>query len=147
MTIGITFWLAERAFGIAGLAEYPRGDAAMTPEAVSLPQSATQFWLRDGRANFLVDVRDILWVASAGNYVEYALAGGQRRLIRTTLQAEEERLSKVGIVRIHRTRLVNLKRIVAVVSRTTGDFELRLDTGEVIPGSRRHKTAVAGLGA
>ena len=147
MTIGITFWLAERAFGIAGLAGYPRGDAAaMTPETVS-PQAATQFWLRDGRANIRVDVREILWVASAGNYVEYALAGGQRHLIRTTLQAEEERLSKVGIVRIHRTRLVNLKRIVAVVSRATGDFELRLDTGEVIPGSRRHKTAVAGLGA
>jgi LytTr DNA-binding domain len=148
MTIGITFWLAERAFGIAGLVGSPRGGAAaMTPEAVSLPQAATQFWLRDGRANILVSVREILWVASAGNYVEYALAGGQRHLIRTTLQAEEQRLSKVGIVRIHRSRLVNLKRIVAVVSRTTGDFELRLDTGEVIPGSRRHKTAVAGLGA
>ncbi len=35
-------------------------------------------------------------------------------LIRSTLQAEEERLSPLGIARVHRTRLVNLKRIVAI---------------------------------
>ena len=67
-------------------------------------------------------------------------------LIRSTLQAEEERLSPLGIARVHRTRLVNLKRIVAIAGRPSGDFELRLDTGETIAGSRHYKAAVAGIG-
>jgi hypothetical protein len=147
LTIGIMFWLAERALGPAP-APPLHGDAGDLPPDVGRdPQAPTQFWLRDGRASVLVDAREILWVASAGNYVEYALAGGQRHLIRTTLQAEEERLLQVGIVRIHRTRLVNHKRIVGIVSRASGDFELRLDSGDVLPGSRRYKSAVSGLGA
>jgi DNA-binding LytR/AlgR family response regulator len=67
-------------------------------------------------------------------------------LIRTTLQAEAARLSRLGIARLHRTRLVNVKRIVAVTRRQSGDFDLRLDNGETMAGSRRYKAAVAGIG-
>jgi DNA-binding LytR/AlgR family response regulator len=55
-------------------------------------------------------------------------------------------LSRLGIARVHRTGLVNVKRIVAVTWRQSGDFDLRLDNGETIAGSRRHKAAVAGIG-
>ncbi len=95
----------------------------------------------------LVTPGDIVSVTSAGNYVEYVLTGGRRHLIRATLQAEAERLAAFGLARVHRTRLVNLKRVVALEWGASGDFELRLDTGERIAGSRRFKDAVAGLGA
>jgi DNA-binding LytR/AlgR family response regulator len=48
-------------------------------------------------------------------------------------------------VRVHRTRLVNLNRAVAIAQRASGDFELRMDTGETLIGSRRYRQAVAGL--
>jgi DNA-binding LytR/AlgR family response regulator len=73
------------------------------------------------------------------------VTGQRKHLIRTTLQAEEARLAPFGIARVHRSRLVNLKRIVALQWRPSGDFEVRLDTGETVPGSRRFKTAVAGI--
>jgi hypothetical protein len=51
-----------------------------------------------------------------------------------------------GVARVHRTRLVNIGRVVGLVHRPTGDFELQLDTGELVAGSRRYKTAVAAIG-
>jgi DNA-binding LytR/AlgR family response regulator len=71
-------------------------------------------WLRDGSARIRIDPRDILWISSAGNYVEYALAGGRTHLVRGTLAAGEARLTKFNIVRVHRTRLVNLSRVTGL---------------------------------
>jgi hypothetical protein len=100
-------------------------------------------WLRDGSTRIRIEPRNIVWVASAGNYVEYRVADNKTHLIRGTLAAEEERLRKFGVVRVHRTRLVNLSRVTGVVGRANGDFELMLDSGETISGSRRYRQAVA----
>ena len=54
---------------------------------------------------------------------------------------------KEGIARVHRTRLVNVQRVVAVIWRPSGDFDLRPDNGEMITGRRRYKASVAGIGA
>jgi hypothetical protein len=134
--LAVIFWLAERPSAVAA-APAPSADPPPTPG---------ELWLRDGRTSILVAPRDIVSVTSAGNYVEYALAGGRKHLIRATLQAEEARLARFGLARVHRTRLVNLKRVVALAWRASGDFELTLDSGETVAGSRRFKDAVARLG-
>ena len=87
----------------------------------------------------------MVWVSSAGNYVEYRLIGGAAHLIRATLAKEEPRLEPFGIVRVHRTRLVNLHRVIGVAQRASGDFELRLDNGETVQCSRRYRGAISGL--
>jgi DNA-binding LytR/AlgR family response regulator len=145
--IGVIFWLAERAFARSGAIAPTRvgGDDASAGERLTEP-AASRLWLRDGRTSILVEVGDVVCITSAGNYVEYVMVGGERHLIRTTLQAEAARLSRFGIARVHRTRLVNVKRIVTVTWRQSGDFDLGLDNGETISGSRRYKAAVAGIG-
>jgi LytTr DNA-binding domain len=102
-------------------------------------------WLRDGSARIRIEPRDILWISSAGNYVEYALAGGRTHLVRGTLAAEEARLTKFNIARVHRTRLVNLSRVTGLMAGPNGDFELTLDTGQAIAGSRRYRGAIASI--
>lgn len=153
----VVFWLGQRAVArppapARETAPEIAPAAALDTPALETPASDTpsldsQFWLRDGRISVLVEARDIVSVSSAGNYVEYQLAGGRTHLVRATLQSQEARLASLGIVRVHRSRLVNLKRIVALEARPSGDFEIRLDTGEVIAGSRRFKSAVAAIGA
>jgi len=134
------FWLAERpARAVAPSVAAPEPIAAAAA-------AASEFWLRDGRTSILVDANEIVSVVSAGNYVEFQLGDRRTHLIRTTLQAQEARLAPFRIVRVHRGRLVNLKRIVALESRASGDFELRLDTGETVAGSRRFKAALEGIG-
>ena len=90
-----------------------------------------------------IEPHDILWISSADNYVEYALAGGRNHLVRGTLAAEEARLTKFNIVRVHRTRMVNLSRVTGLKAGPNGDFELTLDTGQAIAGSRRYRAAAA----
>jgi DNA-binding LytR/AlgR family response regulator len=140
--ISAIFWLAERPARTAALAV----TAAATP-AAEPPAAAPEFWLRDGRISLLIDPNEIVSVISAGNYVEFQLADRRTHLIRTTLQAQEARLAPFCIVRVHRSRLVNLKRIVALEWRASGDFEIRLDSGETVTGSRRFKTAMARIAA
>jgi len=144
--IGVVFWLAERAFGPMALTPVGRGAASHNAPSIEAA-ACSRIWLRDGRSSILVDASDILYVTSAGNYVEYVMVTGQRHLIRATLQAEAARLSSLGIARVHRTRLINVQRIVAVIWGASGDFDLRLDNGETIAGSRRYKASVAGIGA
>ena len=140
LAVALIFWFAERpAHAVPVQAEQ------VTPNVAAAPTARPELWLRDGRTSVLIDASEIISVSSAGNYVEYELTGQRKHLIRATLQAEEARLAPFGIARVHRSRLVNLKRIVALQWRPSGDFEVRLDSGEVVPGSRRFKSAVAGI--
>ena len=137
--LGLTFWLA-----------LSRRDAtqvgAAAASAMANPAAASNhLWLRDRATSIRVAPRDVVWVSSAGNYVEYRTISGAAHLIRATLAKEEPRLAPFGIVRVHRTRLVNLHRVSGVAPRASGDFELRLDNGETVPCSRRYRTAISGL--
>lgn len=127
------FWMAGR---------FNSGQRASAPVETEAPAA---IWLRDGTVSVKVAPADIAWVASAGNYVEFALVSGARHLIRTTLQSEEERLKPLGFVRIHRTRLVNGARLKRIETRGSGDFQVELDTGESLAGSRRYRADTLAL--
>jgi len=135
--IAVVLWLIDRRSIATG-----RDATATADDAVA--GAPRHIWLKDGTTTVRVDPIDVISVTSAGNYVEFALAQ-QRHLVRGTLVAEEARLKPFGFARVHRTRLVNANRIVAVEQHTNGDFALRMDTGAVIAGSRRYRDAIAAI--
>jgi DNA-binding LytR/AlgR family response regulator len=132
--IAVVFWLIDRKAVVPAPIVAPVAADARRPE----------IWLRDGARSIRVDPVQIISVTSAGNYVEFALPDA-RHLIRGTLAGEESRLKPFGFVRIHRTRLINVTRVVAVETRSNGDFVAKMDTGEMIAGSRRYRDAVAAI--
>ena len=141
--IGSTLWLLESRRELKNV-------ATSIPPAPAGPQRSPPpdlIWLRDGTSRIRVVPRDILWVASAGNYIEYSLADGTQHLIRGTLAMAESELSRLGIVRVHRTKLANLDRVSSLDLRPSGDFELTFDNGQTLGGSRRYRPAVISLGA
>jgi hypothetical protein len=136
LLIGSSLWLIDnRREGI-------RARAAVTASAADPAAVPHMVWLRDGATRIRIEPRDILWISSAGNYVEYSLADGITRLVRGTLAGEEARLTRFNIVRVHRTRLVNLSRVTGLKAGANGDFELTLDTGQAVTGSRRYRGAL-----
>jgi hypothetical protein len=140
LLIGGALWLIDSR------REAQQSRSAVTTAPADFPSPAPHLvWLRDGSARIRIDPRDILWINSAGNYVEYVLAGGRTHLLRGSLAAEEARLTKFNIVRVHRTRLVNLSRVTGLRAGPNGDFELTLDSGQAIAGSRRYRAAVASI--
>jgi hypothetical protein len=142
LLLGATLWLIESR---RELRKAARAAASMQAAPQEQP-SADLIWLRDGTSRIRVAPRDILWVASAGNYIEYILADGTQHLIRGTLAATESELARFAIVRVHRTRLANLDRVSGVDFKPSGDFELTFDNGQTLGGSRRYRPAVASLG-
>jgi hypothetical protein len=138
LLIGLAFWRLDRP------APAPDRDEREPPPTSNDKTPNPNLWLRDGPTSIRIDAREIVWVASAGNYVEFSL-GAKRHLVRGTLAGEEARLLPFGLVRVHRTRLANLNHAVAVAPRPSGDFALRMDTGETLIGSRRYRQAVAAL--
>jgi LytTr DNA-binding domain len=140
LALAVIFWFAERPIHAAPV-RVDEVAPALTEDTAAKPE----LWLRDGRVSVLIDPGDIIFVTSAGNYVEYELTDRRKYLIRATLQAEQTRLAPFGIARVHRSRLLNLKRIVALEWGASGDFKARVDTGETVLGSRRFKAVVADL--
>lgn len=138
--IGGGMWLMEAR------REMHRALQVMAPPAAANPPSSPRtIWLRDGARSVRIEPRDILWISSAGNYIEYSLADGASHLIRGTLAAAESELSRFNLARIHRTRLANLDRVTSVQAKPSGDFDLTFDSGHKIAGSRRYRSAVASL--
>jgi hypothetical protein len=138
LLIGGALWLID------GRREAQQSRSVVTTGSAD-PPAPHMVWLRDGSARIRIEPGDILWISSAGNYVEYSLAGGRNHLVRGTLAAEEARLTKFNILRVHRTRLVNLSRVTGLKPGPNGDFELMLDSGQTIAGSRRYRRAISSI--
>lgn len=97
--------------------------------------------VRDGARRVFVPVADVVWVEAAGNYVDLRTREGAV-LHRASLAQMEGRLAGHGFVRIHRSRLVSRGAIAQVETKSSGDFAVRLTSGETLAGSRRFRAGL-----
>ena len=86
----------------------------------------------------LVPVAQIDWIEAADYYVILHV-GSKSHLIRETMQWLEAKLNPAQFVRIHRGSIVQLDRIKELRSKETGDYVVRLSSGEELNMSRRRK--------
>ena len=103
---------------------------------------------RAGRTS-VVNVDDIDWIESDGNYVSLHV-GPQRHLVRGTLTATASQLDPNRFVRIHRRFIVNVDRVRALEPWLGGDSLLLLHDGQKLRLSRNFKQEfkrVTGIGA
>ncbi|HEX8232242.1 MAG TPA: LytTR family DNA-binding domain-containing protein [Caulobacteraceae bacterium] len=123
-----------------------RARAAAAPPATAGAAPAT-FDIRDGARLLRTPVGDILAVSSAGNYAEFHLVDGRKPLMRITLAEAETRLSPLGLVRTHRSWLINAARVRMIEPEGSGDRRIRLEGGLEAPLSRRFSAALERLRA
>jgi two-component system LytT family response regulator len=91
----------------------------------------------DGRIVF-IDLESIDYLEAAGNYVVLH-AGGQEYRTRETMNALEERLSKAEFVRIHRSAIVNRKRIHELRPWFTGEYVVVMTSGKELTLTRSYR--------
>lgn len=87
-----------------------------------------------GRIYFL-DVRNVEYLASAGNYVTTHL-GGDQFLTRATLKSMSELLVPLGFVQIERSLLINLRQVAHVERRDRGQYCFVTRLGHRLVSSR-----------
>ena len=119
----------------------------MRADQARATQQGPVFDIRDGATFIRAPVNDIVAVTSAGNYVEFHLADGRKPLMRTTLAAVDAQLKPHGLVRTHRSWLVNPLRVRGLTAEGSGDFRVELDGGAEAPLSRRFPKALETLRA
>ncbi|HLA63682.1 MAG TPA: LytTR family DNA-binding domain-containing protein [Rhodothermales bacterium] len=90
----------------------------------------------------VVPVAHIDYVSADGPYAEIH-AGRDTFVIRERMQALEERLDPERFFRIHRSSIVQLDRIEALLTAPGGDYAVRLRTGERLKVSRTRRDALA----
>lgn len=89
----------------------------------------------DGGALHIFDAREIERLTAANRYVVFHREG-REYLLDESLNTLEERLGPHDFVRVHRAELVNLRR-VRTLQRVAGGAELELESGALVPVSRR----------
>jgi two-component system LytT family response regulator len=105
---------------------------------------APRIVVRNGDRHEFVAVDSIDWIEAANNYV-LLHCGPKTHLMSETLTAMETRLDPQRFVRIHRGRMVNVSRILAVHSLAGGSFELEMKSGIRLSTGRQFRGAVQAL--
>lgn len=96
---------------------------------------ATRIPVREDEKVVLVDVDDIVWIRANGNTVLLHLAGRVHEL-RETMAALAARLDPRHFARVHRSAIVNVRRIRDIQPWFNGHHVITLDTGQQLRMSR-----------
>ena len=110
----------------------------------SQPARLEQVFVRDGERCWIVRLPDIFLLESEGNYTRVNF-GGERPLIRRSLNALEEQLDPAMFFRAGRKEIVNLKWIDRVDLAVAGGLTVTLRGGRTIEMSRRQSTRLRAI--
>jgi DNA-binding LytR/AlgR family response regulator len=93
---------------------------------------------------YFLDIRNVEYLASAGNYVTTHVAGEQF-LTRATLKSMADLLTPLGFVQIARTLLINLRQVAHVERCDRGQYCFVTRTGERLVSSRERGASMRAL--
>ena len=93
-----------------------------------------------GRVVFL-DLDSIEWVEAAANYVRLN-AGKESYLFRETISRVSERLDANQFVRIHRSTIVNVRKIKELIPVNSGEYIVVLKSGRELSCSRGYRAGL-----
>ena len=90
-----------------------------------------------GRVIFL-DLEEIDWVEAAANYVRLNV-GKESYLLRETISRTSERLDPNDFIRIHRSTIVNVRKIKELIPVNSGEYVVVLKSGKELSCSRGYR--------
>ena len=112
--------------------------------AVRAPERLERLVIRNGERYEFVPVDAVDWIEAANNHVRLH-CGTRRHLLAETMTSLERRLDGARFLRVHRSRIVNTSRIVAVHVLIGGTYELELRDGTRLTSGRQYREAVQAL--
>jgi two-component system LytT family response regulator len=94
--------------------------------------------IRLGRETIRLQVGVIDWIDAAGDYM-CVHAEGRTHVVRATMKQFEERLDPSVFQRVHRSTIVNIRRIRRLKPHTNGEYFLTLEGGHELKLSRSYR--------
>ena len=118
--------------------EFGQRMLCLTTRSPRPPRVLDRLVVKSGGTTRFVRVADIDCIEAAGVYVSLH-AGGKRLLYRAPLHELVERLDPMRFVRVHRSAVVNIERIVQLEARSHGEFDAVLQDGSRTRVSRTYR--------
>ncbi|SRR5579862_8636929 len=113
-------------------------------EAKTESQADRRLVVKSAGRVVLLDMDDVDWIEAAGNYVELR-AGGTSHLLREGISKISERLDPKIFVRIHRSTIVNVRRIKELQPCNRGEYMVILKDGKHLSCSRGYRGRLQAL--
>lgn len=103
------------------------------PSKISLDKIIVQ----SGKLQVALHLADVYQIRSESPYISIQLEN-KSYLHNKTLKSLLERLDESKFVRVHKTCIVNISKVVRFTSRLNGDYDLYLANGEIVRLSRTY---------
>jgi two-component system LytT family response regulator len=117
--------------------ETTRQVMAMLDAVANPPKPLERFAVRSGERTTFVPVAEVDWIEAFQNYVRLH-AGPTTHLLHVPMNTIESVLDADRFLRIHRSRIVNLRRIAQLWSIAHGQFIVELKSGERLQSGRTY---------
>ncbi len=101
-------------------------------------------WVQSRGQSVRVDLDEVERVEGEGEYVRLFVAEGSY-LYRDSVSRMAERLDPERFVRVHRSHIIDRKRLVSVRRRATGGYQLVTAGGAAIPVGRSYRAVVRSI--
>ena len=93
---------------------------------------------------FFLSVAEIDWIEAADNYVRLH-AGREAHLLRETMSSLEKKLDPARFVRVHRSRIVNIRKIKELQPLFRGEYDIMLQDGTRLESGRGYRDRIQKL--
>ena len=113
-------------------------------EMLPAPSSEGRLVIRaKGRVVFL-NLSEVDWIEASANYVRLNV-GKESHLFRETIGRVSERLNPNHFVRVHRSTIVNVRKIKELIPVNSGEYIVVLKNGKELSCSRSYRTALESM--
>ena len=138
--VAVADWVSGKAAPLGAIADLrdATGANAVTPTSADYGRLP----IKDGGHTYLLSHEAIEWIDAAGTTCVHA--EGNVHILRSTMKDLEAKLSS-DFVRIHRSTIVNVRKIRAVDTLPKGECLLHLDNEVTVRVSRNYRAAIQHL--
>ena len=110
---------------------------AMLDVVANPPRPLERFAVRSGERTMFVPVDEVDWIEAFQNYVRLH-AGVATHLLHVPMNTIEAVLDSTRFLRIHRSHIVNVRRIAQLWSIAHGQFVIELGSGQRLQSGRTY---------
>ncbi|HSY83514.1 MAG TPA: LytTR family DNA-binding domain-containing protein, partial [Gemmatimonadaceae bacterium] len=112
--------------------------ALLDDHATATAPTTNQLLVRVGRKDIVIPAGEIDWI-EADDYCAVLHIGGRRHIMRATLASLESQLDSAAFTRIHRSAIINLRRVREVRRHGIGGLTVVLLDGTALGVSRNRR--------
>lgn len=126
-------------FDERGIRDFADRVMRMASSVPAAPRPLERLVVKAGGTTRFLRVSDLDWIEAAGVYVTLH-TGGKEILYRAALSDLEAKLDPRHFIRIHRSAIVNLERILQLEPISHGEFEVVMKNGSRVRLSRTYRS-------